>query len=92
MNVVYSAEAVDDLKRLREFIAINNASAANRIANELVSKIEYLCLFPELGAEVEQAPTPKAIRNIVFGNYIVRYAVHTEAITILRVWHHYEQR
>ena len=65
MNVIYSAEALDDLKRLREFIALHNPSAAIRIASELVSKIEHLSTFPELGTEVKQAPSPKVIRNIV---------------------------
>lgn len=92
MKLIYSAEAVQDLIRLREFIAEKNPSAASRIAGELMARIEHLCQFPEIGRMVVQAPTPDAIRDFVFGNYIVRYAPHTSAITILRIWHHYENR
>jgi plasmid stabilization system protein ParE len=45
-----------------------------------------------MGRNVELAPTPGVIRDFTFGNYIVRYALHTEAVAILRVWHHYENR
>ena len=91
MNLVYSAEAVDDLVRLREFIAADNPQTANRISAELVARIEQLCAFPEMGRQVPQSPTT-SIRDFVFGKYIVRYAIQADAITILKIWHHYESR
>ena len=90
MKLVYTDEAVEDLKRLREFIAVHNPSAAGRIATELVSKIELLPGFPRMGTPVEMAPVPDSIRDIVFGKYVVRYSVHVSAIIILRVWHELE--
>ena len=92
MKLVYSAEAVQDLVRLREFIAEKDPMAAARVAAELVARIENLCLFPEIGRNVELAPTPGVIRDFIFGNYIVRYALHTGAVVVLRIWHHYENR
>lgn len=90
MKLVYTDEAIEDLKRLREFIAAHNPSAAARIAAELVGKIELLPDFPKMGAPVEMAPVPDSIRDMVFGKYIVRYSVHASAIIILRVWHELE--
>lgn len=90
MKLVYTDEAIEDLKRLREFIAAHNPSAAPRIAAELVSKIEWLPDFPKMGAPVEMAPVPDSIRDMVFGKYVVRYSVHLSAIIILRVWHELE--
>ena len=87
MKLVYTDEAIEDLKRLREFIAVHNPSAAGRIATELVSKIELLPDFPRMGTPFELAPVPDSIRDMVFGKYIVRYSVHVSAIIILRVWH-----
>ena len=92
MKLIYSADAVQDLIRLREFIAEKNPSGAARIAGEWVARIERLRLFPELGRGVPQVPMPDTIRDFVFGNYFVRYAFHTNAISILRVWHHCENR
>lgn len=92
MKLVYSENAVTDLVRLREFIAEHDPLAAARIAAELVSRIEKLCLFPEMGRAVDLAPPPKAIRDAIFGNYIIRYSAHAEAVVILRIWHHNEDR
>jgi plasmid stabilization system protein ParE len=87
VKLVYTDAAIEDLKRLREFIAVHNPSAAARIAAELVSKIELLPDFPKIGTPVEMAPVPDSVRDMVYGKYVVRYSVHTSAIIILRVWH-----
>jgi plasmid stabilization system protein ParE len=87
VKLVYTDEAIEDLQRLREFIAAHNPSAAARIAAELVGKIELLPDSPKMGTPVEMAPVPDSVRDMVFGKYIVRYSVHTSAIIILRVWH-----
>jgi len=87
VKLVYTAEAIDDLKRLRESIAVHNPLAAARVATELVSKIELLPDFPKMGTPVEMAPVPDSVRDMVFGKYVVRYSVHASAIIILRVWH-----
>lgn len=88
MKLVYTDEAIDDLKRLREFIAIHNPSAAGRIAAELVGKIDLLPDFPNMGTPVEMAPD--SVRDMVFGKCVIRYSVHTSVIIILRVWHELE--
>lgn len=87
MKLVYTDEAIGDLKRLRQFIAVHNPTAASRIAAELISKIELLATFPKLGAPVELAPVPEVIRDMIFGQYIVRYSLHSSTIIILRIWH-----
>lgn len=92
MKLVYSEQAVGDLVRLRAFIAQNDSSAAARVAAELIARMDYLCLFPAMGVEVGQAPDPSAIRDAVFGSYVVRYSPRDEVIIVLRIWHHYENR
>ncbi len=87
MKLVYTDEAIEDLKRLREFIAVHNPTAATRIASELVGKIELLPDFPKMGTPVEIAPVPGSIRDMIFGKYVVRYSAHASVIIILRVWH-----
>ncbi len=87
MKLVYTDEAIGDLKRLREFIAEHNPMAATRIASELVGKIELLLGFPKMGTPVEMAPVPDSVRDMIFGKYVVRYSVHASAVIILRVWH-----
>ena len=90
MKLVYTDEAIEDLKRLREFIASHNPSVATKIAMELVGKIELLPDFPRIGTPVEIAPVPDSIRDMVFGKYVVRYSGHASVIIILRLWHSLE--
>lgn len=92
MKLVYSEEAVADLVRLRAFIAEKDPSAAARVAAELITRVENIRLFPEIGRSVSHAPEPEVVRDAVFGKYVVRYTTHSEAIVILRIWHHYENR
>lgn len=94
MKLVYSEEAVRDLVRLRTFIEEKDPSAASRIAAELVVRMEHLCLFPQMGRGVGEAEAmdPVALRDMVFGDYVVRYLPRTEVIIVLRIWHHYESR
>ena len=91
MKVVYSAQAIEDLKALRSFIATHNPDAAKRISAELLNRINHLIQFPEMGKQVATSPTPN-IRDCIFGQYIVRYAIHKDAISILKIWHHNQQR
>ncbi len=92
MKLSYSREAISDLIRLREFIASKNPDAAQKIAKSIRKGIAQLKTFPYLGIEVKLAPDPKMIRDLIIGNYIVRYLVHQKHVYILRVWHHKEER
>ena len=92
MKLIYSPEAVEDLVRLRAFIAKWNPAAAARIAGELVTRIKNIRQFPEMGVAVQEADDPEALRDAVFGKYIVRYVVHANVVAVLRIWHHLEDR
>jgi len=92
MKIIYSQEAIADLIRLRKFIAIKNPQAAQKVAKSIRKGISQLKTFPYLGIEVEQAPNPEMIRDLIIGNYIARYLIHAKQIYILRVWHHKEER
>jgi toxin ParE1/3/4 len=92
VNLVFTREAIADLVRLREFIAEHNPSAAARIAHELFERIEHLRRFPELGHRVLHAPDAEAVRDAVFGRYVVRYLAHGGTVAVLRIWHGLESR
>lgn len=92
MNIFYSPEAIDDLKRLRQFIGLNNLQAAQRAAESILKGISQLHSFPLLGTEVPLAPDPEMVRDLVIGKYIARYLVGSTEIYVLRIWHHKENR
>jgi addiction module RelE/StbE family toxin len=90
MKIVFTPESIEDLSRLREFIEHKNPDAAKRIANFLVDGISKLKRFPYLGVEVGSAPNPELLRDLILGNYVVRYLILDKTINILRMWHHKE--
>jgi plasmid stabilization system protein ParE len=92
MRISYTPESIDDLKRLREFIEVKNPLAAQRIATSILKGISHLKTFPSLGVEVQQAPNPEMVRDLIIGNYIARYLIRSKKIDILRIWHHKEER
>jgi len=86
----FSASAVEDLKRLREFIAVNNPEAAENVSLRLRQAIGKLTLFPAIGRPVLELD---GVREFVVDNYVVRYLYTDEnLIVILRVWHGKEYR
>lgn len=92
MRLVYSEPAVEDLRRLRSFIAEHDPGAAARVAAKLVERMAALVDFPRLGIPVSRAPDPDTVRDLILDDYIVRYSRHAETIVVLRVWHHHENR
>lgn len=87
MKLHFTKKALADLIRLRKFIYEKNPHAAARIANKLHDDIQRLIIFPKVGKPVPQAPAPEFIRDLIRGDYIVRYLIQDGVITILRVWH-----
>ena len=89
MNIEFSASAVKDLKRLRQFIAVRNPQAAKRISLKIREAISKLALFPEIGRPVEGL---EGVRELIAGNYVVRYSYSSDVVFILRIWHGKEYR
>ena len=58
MKLEYTAAAVGDLIRLREFVAIHDPAAAERIAKHLPGGINSLLDHPKQGHPVTYAPEP----------------------------------
>ena len=92
MKLYYAVDAIDDLRRLREYVAQKIPAAAGRISREIVTQLERLTEMPRFGRPVPQVPDPETVRDLVFGNYVVRYSVHADVVVILRVWHRRENR
>ena len=95
MKLVYSPEAVADLRRLHDFVAAQNPLAARRLSKSLRDGIKRLKQFAQMGRRVRQSAdvwAPEEIRDWVTGTYIARYLLLDETVVILRVWHQKENR
>lgn len=87
MKVRCSAESVEDLQRVVEFVENKNPHAARRIAIDLQEGVHKLKQFPLIGLPVSKAPDPEKIRDLFVGQYTVRYLINDEVIYSLRIWY-----
>jgi len=85
MKLLFSKAAVNDLSRLREFIAQHSPEAAQRVAQTLIGAIKRLAENPKIGRSLEIFPGE--IREMTLGKYVIRYEVRKKGIFILRIWH-----
>ncbi len=90
MKLLFSESAVNDLARLREFIAQHSPTAAQRVGRRLRGAIQRLVDTPQIGRPLPDLPGE--IRELIFGRYVGRYKVRTKALYILRIWHRKEDR
>ncbi len=89
MRLQFTHSATRDLTRLRAFIDEKDPQAASRVSRRLGRAIRHLRDHPELGRSLEELPE---VRELVARDYIVRYTVVEETVTILRIWHGREAR
>lgn len=92
MKLVYSEPSIRDLRRLRNFIARHNPDVAQRVARELLERLENIAMFPRMGVAVRDAPISESLRDIILDDYIIRYSYHPELVVVLRIWHRLEDR
>jgi toxin ParE1/3/4 len=85
----FTSRALDDLTRLRAFIAKENPQAARRVSQALRGSIQLLTEQPHMG---QALPAAAGARRWVAGPYVVHYVIDGESLTVLRVWHGREQR
>lgn len=87
MQVAWSDHALQDLERLREFIANVNAEAAAQVLQSLVLAPVNLLTYSRMGPALAKY-VPREVRRLIVGHYELR----VNALYILRVWHTRENR
>jgi len=92
-KVVWLPEAIDDTRRLFEFLKEKNLSAAARAAQAIRNGAGQLADFPDIGRPMNDG-TGRRELFVPFGanSYVLRYILDAQRIVIIRVWHGREQR
>lgn len=91
IDIIWSADALDDVRRLHDFLSAENEAAAARVVQTLVHGPARLQNLPRLGERVSQFDEME-VRRLIIGHYEIRYEIQAGSIHILRVWHTREQR
>lgn len=91
MQVVWLDSAVDDLVRLREFVAKHNPTSAKKAAQKIIDVAKLLEEHPELGKPVKELSSYRDL-NIKFGTrgYVLRYRVYENILYVVYIRHHRE--
>jgi plasmid stabilization system protein ParE len=91
MELKWTGKALSDLKRLYEFLAPINRSAAVQVVQSLTKAPASLLENPRIGEQLFQFE-PREVRRIQVGHYEMRYEIKETTIYILRLWHTREDR
>lgn len=81
LKLIISPTAWDDLKEIKDYIALDNKSTALAYIKMLHRKCKKLTDSPKLGVQY------KAIRKFPVGNYLIFYREQKKYIEIVRVLH-----
>lgn len=93
INVTWSQEALDDLKRLHDFMALNNPSVAAQSIIELIDGADFVANNPGLAVTLPQF-APADIRRAFVSRYGIRFEfdLPRNAIDVVRIFSQREDR
>lgn len=88
-KVIWSDQAITDLREICSYIAPHNAEAALRIGNGILDHVRILAQFPFIGPTYPKGAQRSPLREIVFRSYRIFYDVSDEShcVHVLHVWH-----
>ena len=84
MKIIWSPLAGERLDKVYEFIAQDNISAAQKMVNRIIKKVDTLSKNPERGRKVPEA-NREEIREVFEGEYRIIYRVETKKVSILSI-------
>lgn len=85
-RIRWTPQAADDLETIAAYIANDSPHYARLFVLKVISAIERLEQFPEIGRIVPESNKP-FIREILLGNYRIVYRVKNALVEILTIYH-----
>lgn len=87
-KIIWSHQARDDLQSIVLFIARDNPRIAESFGYRLMSKVDVLAQFPQLGRVVPEE-NDETIREVILRPYRIIYKVlaDRQLIGVARIWH-----
>jgi plasmid stabilization system protein ParE len=87
-QIIWSEQARDDLQSIVLFIAQDNPVVAESFGYRLMSKVDVLAQFPQIGRVVPEE-NDDTVRELILRPYRIIYKVlaEKEVVAIARIWH-----
>ncbi len=86
MKIEWTEPAISDLQHIRNYIAKDSEYFSARFVEKIISRIDVLPDFPEMGRGVTEADD-KSIRELIYQKYRIMYRIEKERILILAIIH-----
>jgi plasmid stabilization system protein ParE len=91
-QLIISAKAARDLKKIREYLLQFNAETAQKAASAIIEATNLILSHPMLGKPLEDMPEYRElIRPFGSGAYIIRYRTDFDRIIIVGIRHSKEK-
>jgi plasmid stabilization system protein ParE len=91
-QIIVSAKATRDLKKIRAYLLQFNAEAAQKAAATIIEAINQLLSQPLSGKPLEDMPEYRElIRPFGSGAYTIRYRIDSDKIIIVGIKHSKER-
>jgi addiction module RelE/StbE family toxin len=87
-KVIWTSEAISDLRRLVNYIAQDNPAAAVSLGEELIRKSLLLSEHPRMGRMLRESKRDD-LRELIVRPYRLIYEINDESATIIvgALWH-----
>jgi toxin ParE1/3/4 len=87
-KIIWSQTAVEDLKGIVQYIALDDSNAAANLAERIIQRIESASKLPFSNRAVPEK-AEESIREAILKPYRLIYQVDSDrsVIHILRIWH-----
>ena len=82
----WTEQAVADLEAIHDYVARDSAKYATLLVERLISSLERVTHFPEIGRVVPEYRRPD-IRELIIGSYRVVYRLRSGQAEVLMVFH-----
>jgi toxin ParE1/3/4 len=93
VTVVWSDAALADLERFAEFLHRQHPSLADKVAAEIISKVQVLTTPPRLGRPIAGRQEYRQIAlQVLRATHVFQYRIDGERLVMLRVYHGRESR
>ncbi len=85
MNVVWTEHALQCLKEIEDYIAIDDPATAVIFVERLICRTDILVDQPQAGRTVPEVPG-RELHELIEGNYRLVYRINGSAVEVLTVF------
>ncbi len=85
MKILWTREALNNLRAIKKFISINSYSAAENFIEKIIARADAISDSPKQGRVVPEFAND-SIREIIFKKYRIVYLIKENHVEILTVF------